>query len=154
TYWLAESAMTQGGLLIDKGHHAEGIAQIHQAVEMLQTTGAQSALPFGWYRVAYAYSTMGQAEKGLHAVSKAFAFARHTGDRQIEMQLHVLQATLTLQGNGARDQSTIAAAETCFGNAIDFARQQHAKMWELRATTGLARLWRQQGKKTEVRQLL
>ena len=154
TYWLAESAMAQGGLLIEDGHHAEGIAQIHQAVEMLQTTGAQSTLPFGWYRVAYAYSTMGQAEKGLHAVSKAFAFARHTGDRQIEMQLHVLQATLTLQANGARDQSTITAAETCFLNAIDFARQQHAKMWQLRSTTGLARLWQRQGKRKEAHKLL
>jgi predicted ATPase len=72
----------------------------------------------------------------------------------MEMQLHVLQATLTLQANGASDQSNSTEAETYFLNAIDFARQQHAKMWELRSTTGLARLWQRQGKRNEAHKLL
>jgi predicted ATPase len=45
-------------------------------------------------------------------------------------------------------------AEACFRTAIEIARQQGAKLWELRAATSLARLWRQQGKRAEARHLL
>ena len=45
-------------------------------------------------------------------------------------------------------------AEACFLKAIDIARKQSAKSWELRAATSLARLWQQQGKKKEARDLL
>ena len=47
-----------------------------------------------------------------------------------------------------------AGAETCFQHAIAIARQQHAKSWELRAATSLARLWQGQGKREEARALL
>jgi predicted ATPase len=45
-------------------------------------------------------------------------------------------------------------AEACFHKAIEIARKQQAKSWELRASTSLARLWQQQGKKEQARQLL
>src|SRR5262249_16235397 len=47
-----------------------------------------------------------------------------------------------------------APAEVCFQQALAIARRQQAKSWELRATTSLARLWQQQGKHTEARELL
>ena len=45
-------------------------------------------------------------------------------------------------------------AEGCFLRALAIAREQQAKSWELRAATSLARLWQQQGKKDEARQML
>src|SRR5262249_24597253 len=54
----------------------------------------------------------------------------------------------------ARSTQGEADAESCFLKAIDIARQQQAKMWELRATMSLCRLWWQQGKKSEARQTL
>ena len=47
-----------------------------------------------------------------------------------------------------------AQAEACFQQALDVARQQQAKSWELRAATSLARLWQQQGKRQEAHDLL
>ena len=47
-----------------------------------------------------------------------------------------------------------AQAEACFHQALDVARQQQAKSFELRAATSLARLWQRQGKRTEARELL
>jgi predicted ATPase len=47
-----------------------------------------------------------------------------------------------------------AQAETCFQHALDVARRQQAKSWELRAAMSLARLWQQQGKRAEARALL
>jgi predicted ATPase len=45
-------------------------------------------------------------------------------------------------------------AEACFLQALDVARRQQAKSWELRAATSLARLWQQQGKRAEAHELL
>jgi predicted ATPase len=50
--------------------------------------------------------------------------------------------------------NTQLEAEECFLKAIKVAQEQQAKSWELRASTSLARLWQQQGKKTEAHQML
>ena len=55
---------------------------------------------------------------------------------------------------GGRESETQKEAEECFHQAIAIARRQSAKSWELRAATSLARLWQQQGKKKEARQML
>ncbi len=70
--------------------------------------------------------------------------------RFYEAELHRLQGELLLQQSP--DNATETAA--CFQQAIDIARQQQAKSWELRAATSLARLWQQQGKREEARELL
>jgi predicted ATPase len=54
----------------------------------------------------------------------------------------------------ARSSSDHEEAEACFGRALDFARSQSAKFFELRAATRLARLWQNLGRKDEARQLL
>jgi predicted ATPase len=48
----------------------------------------------------------------------------------------------------------ITEAESCFRKALDIARRQNAKSWELRAAVSLSRLWKTQGKKEEARQML
>ena len=50
--------------------------------------------------------------------------------------------------------SKVEEAEACFHTAVEVARRQKAKSWELRASTSLARLWQLQGKTTEARELL
>ena len=50
--------------------------------------------------------------------------------------------------------AAIEDAETCFRQAVDIARRQRAKSLELQAVMRLSRLWRQQGKRAEARQLL
>jgi predicted ATPase len=45
-------------------------------------------------------------------------------------------------------------AEACFRNAIDVARRQQAKAFELRAATSLGRLWQAQGRRSEAREIL
>src|SRR5262249_51456920 len=67
-----------------------------------------------------------------------------------EPELCRLKGELLLQQNSANQ----ADAETCFHHALDIARSQQAKSLELRATTSLARLWQQQGKRQEAHDLL
>ncbi len=70
--------------------------------------------------------------------------------RWFEAELHRLKGELLL----ALPEPNPAEAETCFRRAVEVAREQNAKAWELRAATGLARLWHDQGKPVEARDLL
>ncbi len=54
----------------------------------------------------------------------------------------------------ARSEKNHAEAKACFRQAIEIARRQQAKSWELRTSTSLARLWQKQDKKEEARQML
>ena len=72
-----------------------------------------------------------------------------TGERYYEAELYRLKGELMLTRGGDG-----AEAEACFHRAIDVARRQQAKSWELRATVSLSRLWQNQGKVEEARQML
>jgi predicted ATPase len=73
-----------------------------------------------------------------------------TGERWFEAELHRLRGQCLI----AHQQGAGAAAEACFRRALDAAQKQQAKLWELRAATSLARLWRDGGKPAEARDLL
>ena len=73
-----------------------------------------------------------------------------TGERWFEAELHRLKAKLLL---GAGEPS-IADAEVEFQRALEIARDQGARFWELRAATSLARLWSDQGRHEDARNLL
>ncbi len=110
---------------------------------------------------------MGQAEEGLTALAGALTVADKTGERFYEAELYRLKGELSLQSAVRSPRSEVtspqhpapnpqaeAEAEACFHKAIEIARRQQAKSLELRAVTSLARLWQQQGKKGEARQML
>jgi predicted ATPase len=57
-------------------------------------------------------------------------------------------------GSPETPASIQAEAETCFRQALDIARRQQAKSWELRAALSLSRLWQHQGRRAEANELL
>jgi predicted ATPase len=71
-----------------------------------------------------------------------------------EAELYRLKGELTLQASVQSREPKVKEAEACFFKAIEVARHQSAKSLELRAVMSLARLWQQQGKKNEARQML
>ena len=73
-----------------------------------------------------------------------------TGERWYEPELYRLKGELLLAHAMGHDTE----AETCFRQALDIARRQQAKSWELRAALSLSRLWQRQGKRDEARELL
>jgi predicted ATPase len=74
----------------------------------------------------------------------------NTDERWWEAELYRLKGELLSPSS----MENWAEAETCFRQAIDVARRQQAKSLELRAAMSLSRLWQQQGKRAEARQLL
>jgi len=72
-------------------------------------------------------------------------------DLLFEAELHTLKGELLLASSGVENRTE---AEYCFRRAIDIARRQQAKSWELRAVTSLSRLLQRQGKYEEARRML
>ena len=100
--------------------------------------------------LAEAYEKAGEWQKGLAAIAEAMNVVNKTGQALWGSYLHRLKGELLL----AVSKDNHAEADACFCQAIEIARRQSAKSWELRAATSLARLWQKQGKKKEARQLL
>jgi predicted ATPase len=98
--------------------------------------------------VAEAYARLGQPVVGLNCLTEAVQIIEATDERRDEAELHRVRGDLL---NATGDQ---AAAEQSYHQALAIARRQSAKLFELRAATSLARLWRDQGKRTEAHDLL
>src|SRR5262249_28658828 len=104
----------------------------------------------------------GRFEEGWTALEEALTIRPKHGERYWEADLYRLKGVLLLAqdrrspaSQGQRPSAAIAAeAEACFQQAIETARELSAKSFELRAATSLARLWQQQGRRAEARQLL
>ena len=90
----------------------------------------------------------GATEAAWSAVNEARAIAENTGERWYAAELH------RLTGELAWSEGDVAAAEVWFRGALEIARRQHAKSWELRAATSLARLWRDAGRRDDAGDLL
>jgi predicted ATPase len=93
---------------------------------------------------------LGRFDEGLGTIDEAFAFIERTDQRYYEPELHRLRGELLL-GQGA---SNTEHAEQSFRTAIGIARKQHAKSWELRAVTSLARALAKQGERDQARSVL
>jgi predicted ATPase len=93
---------------------------------------------------------VGRCEEGLTLLAEALALTNDREERRWEAELYRLKGELLLVHAAAHH----AEAETCFRHALDVARHQQAKSWELRAAMSLAHLWQQQGKRDAARELL
>ena len=106
----------------------------------------------GMAEINYAAS---QPENALGNLREALELSQRRGDRFYEAELHRLNGEIILHANGRTPSAATASeAEGCFENALEIARQQSAKSFELRAAVSLAQLWTQQGKTTQARELL
>ena len=134
--------------MTELGQVEEGIAQMHRRLATYEAIGAEvGATGFLW-ALADGYRKARQVEEGLAVVSEGLASAEKTGERFWEAQLHHVKGMLLLM------QGDEAEAEASFHKAIEVARRQQAKSWELRATVSLCRLWQEQGRIDEARQML
>jgi predicted ATPase len=149
-HWRAMSVIMQGWALIQQGQGQEGLAQMTQGLQAHRATGAEISRPYYLALLAEAYGIMEQPEAGLTVLTEALTLADTTGERWYESEIYRLKGALLLQ-QSADNQSEV---EHCFHHALDIARSQQAKSFELRTATSLAHLWQQQGKRTEAYELL
>ena len=145
-----QGTYVRAAALADQGHLEEAIGAIGAMLEALRPSGIENLSPALLLTLADAQWKAGEVEEGLESIAEAQAIVTKTGGRATESGMHRVKGELLL----ARSPSDQPDAEASFREALKVARQQSAKSWELRAATSLARLWQQQGRKEEARELL
>ena len=116
---------------------------------MLADAGYGMSAPFRHAWIAEVHAMLAQPDEERNSLAEAARIIETTGERFMEAELlHRVPGDLL---NAAGDQS---GAEQHYRQAIAVAERQSAKLFQLRASTSLARLWRDQGKRAEARDLL
>jgi tetratricopeptide (TPR) repeat protein len=146
---LYARAMYRAGLaLVKQGEIDAGLRQFHESLHALQVMGSEDAQALRFAQLAELCGDAGQPEAGLEAL--ATAMSAETDERFDAAGRCRLQGELLLQ----LPCPDMRQAEVCFQQALTIAREQRAKMQELRAALCLSHLWYAQGKRTEAYQLL
>jgi len=115
-----------------------------------RATGSETVTEYFIALIATALGRAQQFDEGLSTIEQAFPVIEKSDERCYEAEVHRLKGELLL----AKDASNATQAEECLRTAIDIARHQMAKSWELRATTSLARLLRDTNRRDEGRTML
>jgi predicted ATPase len=128
----------------------EGIAEMRRGLAIKRATGAEIKVPYYLGLTANVLSGFGRNLEAVNLLDDALTRVGRTGERWFEAELHRCKGEALLRWR----EFDPTEAEACFRKALAVAQAQQAKLWELRAATSLARLWRDQGKCGEARDLL
>ena len=131
----------------DAGELGQGIALMEQGLALF-SAGRRVTRPYMLAVLASAKADFGNPGEGLELLKDALASTEVSGERWWLAELHRLRGRL-LGARGQHDES-----EACFRRAIEVSSGQRARVLELRAATSLARLWSDQGRNAEARDLL
>jgi len=148
--WAAVGRILQGWADAQKGEATTGIARIRDGLAASEATGRRGATPLFLTLLAEAQALAGKIEEGLATLDDALAQAAASGERGWNAEIHRLCGELTAR----LPYPDPAKAEESFRTALAIAREQGTRGYELRAATSLARLWREQGRRGEARDLL
>jgi class 3 adenylate cyclase/predicted ATPase len=152
TEFLGVATTLRNWASAEQGRDEDEIAQLQQALTATRVNPyiAEQWRPHFLCLLAELYMETGRFGNGLSALAEALAVADEHGDHHNRAEMHRLKGELLLK----QSDSNAARARSCFERAIEIAREQSAKSWELRATTSLARLLDKQGRRDEARMML
>ena len=149
-YWKALGLMTQGALRLLTGNASDAVHLLTTGLKAYQSTGATVFVPWYLTYLATAYRSLSQHGDAQRMISEAIEAVDSTNERWCEAE--VLRVAGEVASLGPEQNS--ADAQKHFERALAVARQQQAKSFELRASMSLARLWRDEGKVQQARELL
>jgi tetratricopeptide (TPR) repeat protein len=147
-YFQTAGLIHRGRCLAALGHADEGIPLLGSCCTDHYERGIIAFRPAGLTRLGDAYRMAGQAQAALEQLAEAHRLGEETQSRFAQAE------ALRLRGEVLLGMGDATEAEADYRQAIATAQRQKAKFWELRAAMSLARLWRDQGKRTEARDLL
>jgi predicted ATPase len=150
TQWVAQGTIFRGWALALQGQGEVGMAQVHQGITTVRAGGQALFVPYLYTVLADVCAHLGHTADGLQALAEAQTLVEQHEERCWEAEIARLRGVLLLRQPVPQPEE----AETWLRRALDVARRQEAKALELRAATSLSRLWQQQGRRTEARDLL
>jgi hypothetical protein len=166
---LAGQAQVDGGQLgmgAAEPEPEEGLARVVEAGSTWQAAGSGGGYAGLMLLQAEVCAGAGQVEMGLRAIDQAQAWIERTGMRATEADAWRMRGELLLRADDRprttddrEPASSVVGrpppvAEACFHKALGIAREQQARIFELRAALSLARLWGSQGRRAKARELL
>jgi class 3 adenylate cyclase/tetratricopeptide (TPR) repeat protein len=132
------------------GDREGGLAEMHRGWTLLHENDCYLCEPFWGKQVAIANAAAGQFETGLEILRELIAWTEQSGQRWLDAELHRVQGELLLR----RDPPNPSSAENAFNKALDIARSQQTKTFELRSAVGLSRLYIKDGRAAAVSAML
>ena len=148
--WALFAPISYGEALIREGKPAEGIAPLKAGIAAWEATGGKVGSPNWKGFLAEAMALSGEIDSALRLIDEQIAQVERPGREERQSYAEILRLKgwmLSLKGD-------LEGAERNFLASLDWARRQQAKMWELRTSTSLARLWQSQGKRQDAYELL
>jgi predicted ATPase len=133
------------------GKASDAVRAITSGIASLRSSGATLRVPFYLSHLAMAYAELGQPDNARRCIDDAIETIERSNEKWSEAEVHRLAGEIALK---SLTPDVVEKAEAYFDRALAVARQQQAKFWELRAAMSMARLWRDQGKRHEARELL
>jgi len=149
-YWTAFGLINQGCLWALTGSVSIGVSTFSSGIAAWRSTGANIWTPFFVSRLAHAYAELGDFQEASRCIKEAIQAVKTTKERWCEADISRIAGEITL----ISPERDAVKAEAYFERALAVAREQQAKSWELRAAMSMARLWRDQGKPQQARELL
>jgi tetratricopeptide (TPR) repeat protein len=154
-HWLTAATMCKGWALANLGKLDEGMALLREGLNNWHLIGSKTEATRFTTLLAENCLLSNRTNEGLSLISEALKLIDETEDRFFQSEvLRVKGELLKRHKHGFRKIAASMEAESCFVQAIEIARRQKAKSFELRGTVSLARLWQQTGKKKEAKRKL
>ena len=148
--WMAWGKFHRGWAIAELGEVDKGVAEMEEGIAGFDRLGGVPRKQFTVAMLAQGYQRLGRLDEALAIFDQALVHVEHSGEMVDTAEILRLKGELLL----ARDGLPAPEAERCFRAAIELARAQQARWWELRATVGLARLLSKQGHRDEARAML
>jgi len=148
--WRAFGMMNQGCVSALTGKASDAVRTMSAGISTWRSTGSTLFLPGYLPTLAIAHAELGQFDDASRCIGEAMTTIETTKERWCEAEVNRVAGEIALK----LPQPDAAKAQAYFERALAVARDQQAKSWELRAAMSMARLWRDQNKRNEARELL
>jgi predicted ATPase len=148
--WKPLGMMVQGYVFGLTGKASEAAQMLTSGITAHRSNGATIFSPLHSSCLARAHAELGQFDDAWRCVGEAITLIETSNERWCEAEVHRAAGEIELKLSKPDE----AKAQGYFQHALEVARQQQAKSWELRAAMSLARLWRDKGKVQQAHELL
>jgi predicted ATPase/class 3 adenylate cyclase len=149
-FWRAYGILNQGWLSFVTGNAADAVHMINSGLTAWRSTKAAVWMPLYLSCATEAYARLGQLDDAWRCSGEAMTAVETTKERWCEAEVHRTTGEIAQMS----PEADAVKAEAYFERALEVAREQQAKSWELRAAMSMARLWRDQGKRQQSHDLL
>jgi predicted ATPase len=149
-YWKAQGMLMRGCLFAMTGKASDAVQMITSGLAAFRSTGSTWFTPTNLSFLSLAYVDLGQFDDARRCIDEAMTTVETTRERWYEAEVNRRAGEIALLSS----EPDAAKAQAYFERAMAVARKQQAKSWELRGAMSMARLWRDQGKPKQARELL